>query len=369
MRTQLARPNERLLTPEAYNQLFSMHGITMIFLFVTPMLSGFGNYFVPLMIGARDMAFPRLNALGYWVFLASGLFMYSSLLIGSAPDAGWFSYAPLRRWRHGSNHRLLRPRADLPRDLVDRGRDQFHRHDHPPARSGHVAEPDAALLLGDACDVAVARLRRAVADRGLPAARAVTQVGLPLLRQRARRRRAAVAAPVLDLRASGRLHHLPAGGRDRLDDHPGLLAPADGRAAPRRARDDGDRVSRLRRLGAPHVRRRSAAGDDDVLRGGEHGDRDPERHSGLRLARDDHRRPPRPEDAVSVRRRLHRRVRDRRAVGRHVRGHPLRPAGDRLVLRRRALPLRPVRRGRVPDPRGDPLLAAEDHAGACSTSA
>ncbi len=95
MRTQLARPNERLLTPEAYNQLFSMHGVTMIFLFVTPMLSGFGNYFVPLMIGARDMAFPRLNALGYWVFLASGLFMYSSLVIGSAPDAGWFSYAPL----------------------------------------------------------------------------------------------------------------------------------------------------------------------------------------------------------------------------------------------------------------------------------
>ena len=101
MRTQLARPNERLLTPEAYNQLFSMHGVTMIFLFVTPMLSGFGNYFVPLMIGARDMAFPRLNALGYWVFLASGLFMYSSLVIGSAPDAGWFSYAPLSMARPG----------------------------------------------------------------------------------------------------------------------------------------------------------------------------------------------------------------------------------------------------------------------------
>jgi cytochrome c oxidase subunit I+III len=102
LRTQLARPNERLLTPQAYNQLFSMHGVTMIFLFVTPMLSGFGNYFVPLMIGARDMAFPRLNALGYWVFLASGLFMYSSLLIGSAPDAGWFSYAPLSSMEPGS---------------------------------------------------------------------------------------------------------------------------------------------------------------------------------------------------------------------------------------------------------------------------
>src|SRR3954469_22402586 len=69
LRTQLARPNQRLLTPEAYNQLFSMHGVTMIFLFVTPMLSGFGNYFVPLQIGARDMAFPRMNALSYWIFL------------------------------------------------------------------------------------------------------------------------------------------------------------------------------------------------------------------------------------------------------------------------------------------------------------
>ena len=95
MRTQLAEPNGRLLTPEAYNQLFSMHGITMIFLFVTPMLSGFGNYLVPLQIGARDMAFPRMNAFGYWVFLAAGLFIYSSLLIGKAPDNGWFNYAPL----------------------------------------------------------------------------------------------------------------------------------------------------------------------------------------------------------------------------------------------------------------------------------
>ena len=103
LRTQLAQPNERLLTPEAYNQLFSMHGVTMIFLFVTPMLSGFGNYFVPLMIGARDMAFPRLNAFSYWVFLGAGLFIYSSLLIGQAPDDGWFNYAPLSSMSAGAN--------------------------------------------------------------------------------------------------------------------------------------------------------------------------------------------------------------------------------------------------------------------------
>jgi cytochrome c oxidase subunit I+III len=95
IRTQLARPNLEVLNPEAYNQLFSMHGVTMMFLFATPVLSGFGNYFVPLMIGARDMAFPRLNAFGYWVFLGSGIFMHSAFLIGKAPNDGWFNYVPL----------------------------------------------------------------------------------------------------------------------------------------------------------------------------------------------------------------------------------------------------------------------------------
>jgi cytochrome c oxidase subunit I+III len=95
MRTQLAAPDLRLVRPKEFNQLFSMHGVTMIFLFVTPMLSGFGNYFVPLMIGARDMAFPRMNAFSYWVYLASGMFMYSSLFARIAPNDGWFNYVPL----------------------------------------------------------------------------------------------------------------------------------------------------------------------------------------------------------------------------------------------------------------------------------
>ena len=94
MRAQLADAQLQLVNPEAYNQLFSMHGITMMFLFAMPMLSGFGNYFVPLMIGTRDMAFPRLNAFGYWTFLGAGLFMYSSFLSGQAPDNGWFNYVP-----------------------------------------------------------------------------------------------------------------------------------------------------------------------------------------------------------------------------------------------------------------------------------
>ncbi len=96
MRTQLIGPNEGVLSPDAYNQLFTMHGVTMIFLVVVPMSTGaFGNYLLPLMIGARDMAFPRMNAASYWIFVAAGIFVYTGLFIGSAPDAGWFDYVPL----------------------------------------------------------------------------------------------------------------------------------------------------------------------------------------------------------------------------------------------------------------------------------
>jgi cytochrome c oxidase subunit I+III len=96
IRTQLIGPNQHLLTPEAYDELFTMHGITMIFLVVIPMTTGaFGNYLVPLMIGARDMAFPRMNAVSFWIFLGSGLFLYVALATGQAPNAGWFDYVPL----------------------------------------------------------------------------------------------------------------------------------------------------------------------------------------------------------------------------------------------------------------------------------
>ncbi|HEU4648905.1 MAG TPA: cytochrome c oxidase subunit I [Gemmatimonadales bacterium] len=98
MRVQLMHSNERLLSPEQYNQLFSMHGMTMIFLYAQPILSGFSNFLWPLLLGSRDMAFPRLNALSYWIFLASGIFLYSSFFIGQAPDRGWFAYAPLTEY-------------------------------------------------------------------------------------------------------------------------------------------------------------------------------------------------------------------------------------------------------------------------------
>jgi cytochrome c oxidase subunit I len=94
MRLQLGAPENTLINPQTYNQLFTMHGTTMIFLFVVPMMAGLANYFLPLMIGARDMAFPRLNALSFWLLLAGGIVFYATIF-WNPPEAGWTSYVPL----------------------------------------------------------------------------------------------------------------------------------------------------------------------------------------------------------------------------------------------------------------------------------
>ncbi|HVB11201.1 MAG TPA: cytochrome c oxidase subunit I [Bacillota bacterium] len=95
MRLQLAVPNNNLVSAGTFNELFTMHGLTMIFLAVMPLAAGFMNYLLPLQIGARDVAFPRLNALSLWLFLAGGIILYTSWFTGNAPNAGWFNYAPL----------------------------------------------------------------------------------------------------------------------------------------------------------------------------------------------------------------------------------------------------------------------------------
>ena len=103
IRTQLAQPGAEVLGAETFNQLFTMHGTTMILLFAVPAEAAFANYLLPLMVGARDMAFPRLNMFSYWVFLFAGIFLYTSFLIGEVPDGGWFSYTPLvlEEWSPG----------------------------------------------------------------------------------------------------------------------------------------------------------------------------------------------------------------------------------------------------------------------------
>jgi cytochrome c oxidase subunit I+III len=95
MRLQLAWPENSLVGPDVYNQVFTVHGSTMMFLFAVPIMEAFGLYLVPLMIGTRTVAFPRLNAYGYWVYLAGGLFLYVSFVLNMGPDGGWFAYVPL----------------------------------------------------------------------------------------------------------------------------------------------------------------------------------------------------------------------------------------------------------------------------------
>src|SRR6266516_628783 len=114
IRAQLAQPDGHVVSAETYNQLFTMHGTTMVFLALMPLSASFFNYIVPLQIGARDVAFPRLNAFSYWVFLLGGLFLNASWLVGPlfhagmlnvAPDGGWFGYANLteRQYSPGPN--------------------------------------------------------------------------------------------------------------------------------------------------------------------------------------------------------------------------------------------------------------------------
>jgi cytochrome c oxidase subunit 1 len=95
MRLQLAHPDSTLIRPDLYNQIFTTHGTTMMFLFAVPVMQGLGIYFVPLMVGARTIAFPRMVAFSYWMFLFGGIFLYVAFALNTAPDVGWFSYPPL----------------------------------------------------------------------------------------------------------------------------------------------------------------------------------------------------------------------------------------------------------------------------------
>ena len=106
MRAQLARPENSLIGPDRYNQLFTVHGTTMMFLFAVPIMTAMGVYFVPLMIGARSVAFPRLNAFGYWNYVVAVVFLYVSLFANTGPDTGWFAYVPLSGPQYSPGHRV-----------------------------------------------------------------------------------------------------------------------------------------------------------------------------------------------------------------------------------------------------------------------
>ncbi|HXF15940.1 MAG TPA: cbb3-type cytochrome c oxidase subunit I, partial [Burkholderiales bacterium] len=105
MRLQLAIPDNTLVGPDLYNQLFTVHGTTMMFIFAVPVMQAMGLYLVPLMVGTRNIAFPRMNAYAYWLYLFGGLMLYVAFILNIGPDAGWFSYVPLAGPQYGTGKR------------------------------------------------------------------------------------------------------------------------------------------------------------------------------------------------------------------------------------------------------------------------
>ena len=368
-----AAEQRRSSSPSTYDQLFTMHGITMIFFFIIPMTTGaFGNYLLPLMIGARDMAFPRMNALSYWIFLASGIFLYTSFALGHR-----------RRTPAGSTTCRSRAAPTTPGlnidfyclGLIFNGIASTLGRATSSSRSSSCARP---ACRSTACRSSASRSspRRSALLFALPVAHGRRDLPLarpqrrhPLLRRRARRLGAALAAPLLVLRPPRGLHP------DRA-----------------RVRDRDRRSSRRSRSGKLVAFPLVAIAELLVVFIGfgvwaHHMFATGSRRSTLVFFAAATAMVVIPSaiqvfawcmtivigtaalpDAAAVHRRLHRHLRDRRPHRDHVRRDPVRPAGDGHVLRRRPLPLHHLRRRRLPDLRRHVLLVPEGHRAACTPS-
>ena len=247
----------------------------MIFLVVMPALVGFANYLVPLMIGARDMAFPRLNALSFWLFPFGGLLLHFSLLAGGAPRRRLVQLRAAERdplQLHDGDGLLGPGAARARRSARSAARSTSSPPCSPCARRTDDA-PAAALRLDDVRHLLPHHPRAAGPQRGARDAAHRPPARRALLPGDRRRLGDPLAALLLGLRAPGGLHHGAAGVRDDLGGDPGLLAQADLRLRVRRRLDGRDRHPELRRVGAPHVRRRARAHGRPRLRDREHGDR------------------------------------------------------------------------------------------------
>src|SRR5581483_2412811 len=370
IRLQLAQPNGHVVSAETYNQLFTMHGTTMVFLALMPLSASFFNYIVPLQIGARDVAFPRLNAFSYWVFLLGGLFLNASWLVGPlfhagrwnvAPDAGWFLRQPHRAAVLArAEHRLLGPRPPDPRHLVPRRGVQLHRHHPEPARAGPEDDAPPHLLVDDA--------GHPVLDHhGVPRDHGGARVPdvRPLLRHALLPAAGGghpdpVAAPLLAVRAPGGVHPHPSRDGHRLRGAAHVRPQAALRLRRRRVFGDLDRVHGVGRVEPPHVLRGARAGGGLGVRRHHHAHRGAHGREDLQLDRDAVGRRHSAHRRAAFRRRLHRDVHHRRPLGRLARLAPRRPPADRHLLRGGAYPLRAVRRHDPGAVRGDLLLVAQD---------
>ena len=315
MRLQLARADQHLLDPETYDQIFSMHAITMIFWYAAPILSGFANYLIPLMIGARDMAFPRLNALSYWAFLLSGLFLYGSAAVFEAPHAGWFAYVPYTNGRYSPGYgmdfyalalifltvsttvgavnfivtifHLRAPGMAISRMPLFLYSTLHHLHHHPAFFSG--------------------------IDRGLRVSGTRPPMGHSLFRPERWRQSPALAATVLVFWSPLGVRGLSAGHRHGVDDVAGVQPAADCGLPVHCDCHGVDRRGGVRRMAASYVRSRDDADVDEFLQRGQHDHLDLQRRPGIRVAGNGLEGPPGHDSLIPLRDGLHRRAGDRRA--------------------------------------------------------
>ena len=288
MRLQLAVPSNTFLSAETYNQIFTMHGTVMMFLFAVPVVEAMGVLLLPQMLGARDLPFPRLSAFAFWAYFVGGLIFFGTLFFDLAPSGGWFMYPPLTGtqyspglgadfWLLGIGFIEISAIAGAIELIVGvlRTRAPGMTLDRMPM----FAWTHADLRRDD-------RVRVSGRDPRDHAAGAGTRLRLAVLHPAERRRRAAVAAPVLVLRPSGGLHHLPARRRHGVDDRSDDGAHAAGRLPADRRRADRHRLLLLRPVGASHVHHRHPGALAQLLLGGQHGGGAAERHPGVRLDRD-----------------------------------------------------------------------------------
>ena len=271
MRTQLAQPNNTSSRRSTYDQLFTLHGITMIFFFIIPMTTGaFGNYLIPLMIGARDMAFPRMNALSFWIFLASAIFLYTSLALG-----------------HGAERRLVRLRPAREQAVTTPGATSTS------TALGIIFNSIASTLTAGQFIVTILKSRApGMSFNRMPLfcfAFLAASFGLLFALPGADApTRSSSSSTATSARTSSTSSHggsallwqhlfwifghpevyiliVPAFGIATVD-HPGVHAAQARRLPARRDRRAARRLHRLRRLGAPHVRDRDADDLDGLLR-------------------------------------------------------------------------------------------------------
>ena len=340
IRLQLEHANNTVVSAESYDRLFTMHGTTMIFLFVVPVMAAFGNYLVPLQIGARDMAFPRLNAASFWLLLFGGLVMYSSFVWGGgAADAGWTAYPPLSVLSpgHGLDLWIVGLHILGISSLI--GAINFictiHNMRAPGMRLTRMplftwAIDIYAVMIVLAGPVLAGALTMLLLDRNYGTSFYQPATHGPILYQHLFWFYSHPVVYVMALPGFGMISEIvPVFSRKPLFGYRALVYSIVAIA-----------FLGLPRVGPPHVRGRLLDAAVDLVHAGLDGDRRADGRQDLQLDRHDVDGPDPIRAAHAVRRRVHRPLHDRRPVG-HLPGRlPDRPVRDGQLLRRRPLPLR-----------------------------